>query len=144
MSNHSPPSIPWFGVLLAALALAGCETATFDAPDSHDGGGSAPLTCARPAPGCACEPNDGPIRCVPPRQGSSTCLVGDMYCRGGEWSGCESLRAFEDTQQQAVGGSTAALIGAPTACDSCNPECAQVVDAPTCAEITARDRKSVV
>jgi hypothetical protein len=64
-------------------------------------------------------------------------MVGDMYCRGGEWSGCESLRAFDDTQQEPLGGSTSALIGEPSACDSCNPECAQVVDAPTCAEITA-------
>src|SRR5690606_28671386 len=86
------------------------------------------------------EEGEGPVRCVPPRASDeSTCLVGDMYCRDGAWSACESLREFEDTQQGPIGGATAALIGDAVACDSCNPECALVIDAPDCTEVTAEN-----
>ncbi|MCB9627105.1 MAG: hypothetical protein H6725_07015 [Sandaracinaceae bacterium] len=121
--------------ILAATVLSACEPVPNSGPPVFDGG--PPVECARAATGCLCEPGEGPVRCTPRSTGDgATCLVGDMYCRGGVWSACESLQPL-DTSRRRSGGATAALVGQPSACDPCSPDCAEVVDAPNCTEITA-------
>ena len=139
--NHTPPARPasrlfWLSLTALALVLSSCEGPGNNAPPTLDGSVPIDRTCSRPAAGCPCEPGDGPVSCTPlGGNDDATCRVGEMYCRGGQWSGCESVREFEAVSNSRVGGVTAALVGDAVACDACSPDCADVTTTPDCADV---------
>ena len=100
-----------------------------NAPDTTDSGTSQRPTgelCARPAEGCSCAPGEAPVRCMADDNAETgLCRIGEMTCRRGFWSACESLHSIGS-----VGGSTQGLISPLTECSSCNPGCITARDEP--------------
>lgn len=128
------------------ITLLGCAP---DAPGSATGAPSSVLPiagdggveCAHPEEGCACDPGQPEIDCfldpIDNGDGTLTCNHGTRYCRDGLWTGCEAIREY------VVGGTGAALIGTPTACNPCNPLCFVTRDTPNDGDLTSGNSSSV-
>ncbi len=131
-------------VLIGVVALAGCGEAGGEGADlggsrwaaGPDGGG-----CARPEEGCPCEPGAEPVTCYgnpePAGGGDLLCHEGAMYCRGGAWSACETLRDYTISLPTA-------LVDGPSPCNPCNPDCSVARDYPTTTDLTSGNSTGVV
>lgn len=129
------------GVLvLGASAFVGCTEPHDGAPPGAPGptviDGDAG-TCAHPSAGCQCSPEQPPIDCyLEPvfENGRLMCSRGTRYCRGGTWSGCESVRTYELRS----GPGIASLVGSTESCNACDPACALTTDVPDESDLPGR------
>ena len=141
---------PWmFGLLL----MGGCaieappgadqDQGEQDQGNEGDPGDVTPIDgdagdCVRPAEGCACDADQPPVDCyldpIENPDGTLTCNAGTRYCRGGAWTGCESVRSYE--LRSAPG--TAPLVTGPSSCNPCDPACAVSRDVPSTRDLPGR------
>jgi hypothetical protein len=138
------------GPLMAGL-LVGLTACVSDTPDGGDpfitpiGGdagtnGDGASLCTSLEEGCVCEPGTAPLDCyLDPITVDDhiTCRAGTRYCRGGLWTGCESVVDYE------LGGVGAPLLTGPTACNPCDPRCFGYVDRPGPGDLTAGNSSGV-
>ncbi|MBN8610622.1 MAG: hypothetical protein J0L92_08565 [Deltaproteobacteria bacterium] len=130
-----PRSSSWWSLLptqalvvLASLtgACSGRAPTTDDAGPQPD---AAATMCALPIEGCGCAVEGRTEECWPDalvENGARVCLVGEMTCRAGVWSGCEDVhRLTRDDGQDVV---IAAASDDPVQCASCEPRCFRGVD----------------
>ena len=137
--DRSPASL---GVaLLAGLLLSGCSRDPGELPtdglDPRYITSDAGTGCARPAEGCACDPDQPPIDCyLEPvrRDGRLMCSRGTRYCRQGLWASCESVETYE----LRGGPGIAALVTGPSECNPCDPACAVSRDVPSAGDLPGR------
>jgi len=113
-----------------ALALASCGSPapdpTVDANVAPDGGRT---VCDLPLEGCGCAVEGRTEECWPDalvENGARICLVGEITCRGGEWSTCEDVHRLvgEDGQDVRI----EAASDDPIVCSSCDPLCFRAND----------------
>ncbi len=128
------------GSLLVSLAFAvGCDVAPRGVPPAfvvqtgRDGSiGLDASLCAHAQAGCACD-GEPPIDCyLEPSvtNGTTTCHAGTRYCRGGVWTGCQSIEHYT------LVNTGAELLTGPDPCNPCDPRCFAFVDTPTAADLT--------
>ncbi|MEM9071317.1 MAG: hypothetical protein AAGE52_22615 [Myxococcota bacterium] len=82
--------------------------------------------CLHPESGCFCDQEGARKPCfLDPemRGGDMVCHVGTHVCDDGVWSACEDVH-------EEVRGSAAALVGAPSQCNPCNPNCFVATNGP--------------
>jgi hypothetical protein len=88
------------------------------------------VQCNSPQQGCACDIGSKPVSCylTPTNDdGVVMCREGTRYCRGGSWSGCESVTTYPKPEQT----NPEALVtpGAPVEhCNDCSVNCYVVRD----------------
>ncbi len=134
----------WMRWLCALTLLGGCSLEAPELAPAEDPGldpvpiGGDAGTCAHPAEGCACEPDQGPVDCyldpLTQEDGSLVCQRGTRYCQGNAWTDCLSVHAY--TLRSAPGVSP--LITGPTSCNPCDPTCAVSRDVPSSADLPGR------
>jgi hypothetical protein len=132
---------PWQPLLIGLLLLGGCATDPLPPGGGGDGtdptliGADAGTECAHPEEGCACDAEQPPIDCyleaTVNEDGSMSCNRGTRYCRGGAWTGCESITSYSLRS----GPGIAALVTGPSECNPCDPACAVSRDIPSSADL---------
>ncbi len=93
--------------------------------------------CSAPDTGCACDDSVTELPCyLDPVDvdGSAMCLQGTRFCRDKAWTACLELSAFR-LPGTLNGGTAAALVTGPVACNPCNPSCYSTTDTPGPADV---------
>lgn len=132
--------------LLLALGLIACDSAAGPpAPPAPMGDRDAGLgdpferACGVVTEGCPCDGDEPAKRCYSAPEmagGEVVCRQGVRSCRGGRWSGCESLQEYTVSV-------ASALIGEPSACSLCDPNCFSATTRPTDADTTDENSENV-
>ncbi len=129
-----------------ALALVSCDGAgpdpTVDAATAPDGGRT---VCDLPVEGCGCAVEGRTEECWPDalvENGARICLVGEMTCRSGVWSGCEDIQRLvgEDGQDVRI----EAASDDPVVCASCEPRCFRAIDTIRSRDVMERGGNGLV
>jgi hypothetical protein len=109
----------------------GCA-AGLDCDDTNRASTNECFACADSNTGCACDGSvaDQPCYLDPVDVGGRPmCHEGTRFCRDGAWTACLQLTARE-LPGSVSGGSRAALVTGPVACNPCNPSCYSTTDTP--------------